>query len=288
MSIPVLNSLWDIFSNEKECIKFLFANDILYKRQSCSHCGSLLYRERKLYRCSNRDECRKSISIFKDSFFAKNRLKCSEIMLIGYLWLCKDSHSSIVKKIGHSPKIITSYMNFFRELIVNTLEDDDGIIGGEDIIVEVDESKFGSRKYNRGRRVDGVWVFGGIERTREKRCFVEVVENRTAETLHDLISKHIATGSIVYTDLWRGYIGIENLGVTHGTVNHSQNFVDPTTGVHTNTIEGLWNGIKRQIPARNKNKKITNHLLEFIWRKKNKDNLWNAFLDAFRTTGYFE
>ena len=37
------------------------------------------------------------------------------------------------------------------------------IIGGPGIIVEIDESKFGKRKYYKGRRVDGVWVFGGIE-----------------------------------------------------------------------------------------------------------------------------
>jgi transposase-like protein len=179
-------------------------------------------------------------------------------------------------------------MKFFRELVVNTLEEDSQMIGGRDIIVEVDESLFGKRKYNRGRIVNGVWVFGGIERTNEKRCFMKVVENRSAETLHELISRHIAPGSIVHTDLWRGYIGIEELNVIHRTVNHSRNFVDPITGVHTNTIEGLWNGVKTQIPARNRNKKIANHLSEFIWRKKNHDNLWNAFLNALRTTGYFE
>lgn len=37
-------------------------------------------------------------------------------------------------------------------------------IGGPGRTVEIDESKFGKRKYHRGKRVDGVWVFGGIER----------------------------------------------------------------------------------------------------------------------------
>ena len=284
---PKLKSLRKILLNEEKCINFLFENNILYRPQSCSHCGSSLYREKKLYRCIKR-QCRKSVSIFKDSFFAKNRLTCSDIMLIGYLWLCKNRHTSIVKITGHPPKTITSYMNFFRELIVDTLEDDNHVIGGEGIIVEIDESKFGKRKYYRGRRVDGVWILGGIERTNEKRCFVKVVQDRTAETLHDVISRHVAPGSIIHTDLWRGYLGITELNMIHRTVNHSEHFMDPETGVHTNTIEGFWNGLKIQIPPRNRTKNaITNHLLECIWRKKNKNDLWNSFLYALKTTGYY-
>jgi hypothetical protein len=42
-------------------------------------------------------------------------------------------------------------------------------IGGNGMIVEIDESKFGKRKYNRGHRVEGVWILGMIEKTGQKR-----------------------------------------------------------------------------------------------------------------------
>ncbi|KAG8227915.1 hypothetical protein J437_LFUL011843 [Ladona fulva] len=41
------------------------------------------------------------------------------------------------------------------------------MLGGEGKVVEIDESKFGKRKFNRGRLVEGKWVFGGIERGTE-------------------------------------------------------------------------------------------------------------------------
>ena len=48
--------------------------------------------------------------------------------------------------------------------------------------VEIDESKFGKRKFNRGRVVDDHWLFGGIERTTGE-CFLVEVEHRDAATL---------------------------------------------------------------------------------------------------------
>ena len=48
-------------------------------------------------------------------------------------------------------------------------------------IVEIDESKFGKRKYNRRRLRDGKWVLGGIERGSDN-IFMRVVHTRDAAT----------------------------------------------------------------------------------------------------------
>lgn len=47
-------------------------------------------------------------------------------------------------------------------------------IVGPGIIVEIDESKCGKRKYRHGKLVKGIWVFGGIERESLTRFLVEV------------------------------------------------------------------------------------------------------------------
>ena len=103
--------------------------------------------------------------------------------MIGYLWLTGGSYTSICNQTGHSIATITDYLGHYRQLVAGSLDKDDCVIGGPGIIVEIDESKFGNRKYNRGHRVEGVWVVGGVERTKKRAMFVEVVSDRTAETL---------------------------------------------------------------------------------------------------------
>jgi hypothetical protein len=66
-------------------------------------------------------------------------------------------------------------------------------------IVEINEAKFGKRKYNRGQVVDGNWVFGGICRE-TKNIFLIKVEKRDKETLIPLIEKYVVKGSTIITD----------------------------------------------------------------------------------------
>jgi hypothetical protein len=87
------------------------------------------------------------------------------------------------------------------------------------------------------------------------------------------------------TDGWAGCRGIGNpgTGYTRLIVNHSENFVDPETGVHTNTIEGTWNGIKQGVAARKRTRQLLNEkLIEFIWRRKHCANLWDGLIMAMR------
>ncbi|CAG8743369.1 20682_t:CDS:1, partial [Racocetra persica] len=43
------------------------------------------------------------------------------------------------------------------------------------------------------------------------------------------------------------------------------------------------------VPSRGHTKsKVSDHLFEFIWRRQNKDNLWESMLQCMKNTGYFE
>jgi transposase-like protein len=252
----------------------------------CSACGGDVRLNGKVFHCRSRN-CRKQISAMMGSFFAGSKLKCNEVLLFGYYWLGGCSHSQLLKFTGFGSATVTEYLQHFRQLVSGSLDDEDSIIGGEDIIVEIDESKFGKRKANRGHHVEGVWVVGGVERAENRRIFAEVVSDRSAATLLDVIRRHVRPGSIVYTDLWRGYLGLaEAMDIQHRTVNHSLHFVSPE-GIHTNTIEGTWNGIKFIVPARNRTfSGMTEYLPEIIWRRKNNDDLFGGLIQALCITSY--
>ncbi|KAJ8944617.1 hypothetical protein NQ314_009436, partial [Rhamnusium bicolor] len=123
-------------------------------------------------------------------------------------------------------------------------------IGGEGKIVEIDEAKRGKRKYNKGRYLEGQWVFGGIER-RSRKFFLVAVEDRSAGTLVDIIKNKIAPGTTIYSDCcdcWRAYDSLGENQYKHLTVNHSVNSVDPDTGTHTQNIERLWVEVRKLVP----------------------------------------
>lgn len=245
------------------------------------------YTTRYRFRCPTKS-CNNESSLRMNTFFYNHRLPVHKILHLGYLWLKGDKSGSIQGTTKHSKHTVADFSAHFRDLIADSLDQEDYTIGGPGIDVELDETKVGKRKYHRGHRVEGVWVLGGVERTPQRRVFAITVPDRSANTLCSIIDKHVLPGSIIYTDLWRGYSQLSNMNdYTHMTVNHSETFKNPETGAHTNTIEGTWSGLKPTIPMRGRSSnRIEPYLWEFIWRRKNHARLWDSFIDALVEVHY--
>ena len=100
---------------------------------------------------------------------------------------------------------------------------------------------------------------------------MQIVSKRDAQTLVPIIQTHVAPGTVVHTDEWRAYSGVASLpSLTHGTVNHSIQFVDPVTGVHTQHVESYWNRVKTKL-KRMKGchaHQVAGYLDEFMWRER--------------------
>lgn len=269
---------------------FLLSREVFYQNLDCPVCNSSMRRvdSQWCFKCTGLG-CKKRISLSVHTFFSGVKLKTNEVLLLARLWLSKVSVESAMALTGHSSHTVGKFWADFRQLVGSSIEEEDVVIGGDGIIVEVDETKLGKRKYNRGHRVEGVWVVVGIERTPQRKCFAIPVETRDGATLRTIIENHVRPGTHVYTDLWRGYnwIGQES-SFNHGVVNHSKHFKDPDTGVHTNTVEGTNSALKRVIPVRSRvSAGMMEHLEEFIWRRKHEnDDLWECFIQAIRDIHY--
>ncbi|XP_019862099.1 PREDICTED: uncharacterized protein LOC109590640 [Amphimedon queenslandica] len=262
--------------DEDVTTSWLRSKHLIANYMDCKKCGSscrlVTKKDTKVWRCPLKG-CQSVISIRNESFFSGSHLKLNEIVDLIYWWSCKSTVHATMHETGHSEHTIVDWFNFLRDICADYFLSNPTVIGGPGSVIEIDKSKFGKRKYNRGRYVDGHWVFGGIERG-TSNCFMVAVADRSAATLLPIIYKYVRPGSTIISDQWRAYSSLSSVssGFTHLTVNHSLNFIDPFSGAHTQTIEGTWSQVKRMMRGigvmNTSNDLFQTYLQEFLWRKK--------------------
>ncbi|CAF3605641.1 unnamed protein product [Rotaria socialis] len=214
-----------------------------WKLFSCARAsGEFVWRCRK---------CKKYKNYSTRHIFSNSKLAIRQVLDLTYFWVQQiESHAFLRRhcKLA-SDSTIVDWKNFARDLC------------GEHFL-----------RYPVGRLVSNQWIFGDIDRdTRE--CFAVLVDQRDAATLLPIIYQYIRAGTTIYSDQWTAYNGIANgpglHRYNHPTVNHSVNFVDPTTSTHTQNIENLWVCMKRK-KKNQLGQHVTvlgTHLIEYMWRQ---------------------
>lgn len=187
-----------VFDDSMEVLKWCARRQLIRNSVQCEICiiGSSLV-SRKDCGDGYRWQCRlcgKRTSIRDRSCFARSNLSIQKIIWIIYCWSRDYPQKDIAHEVGMSEKTnhtMIDWCNFLRKICELDLEENAGPIGGLDEngfskIVEIDDSQFFHRKYRRGQKQSGHWVFGGIERETGK-CFLVEVADRKEETLFALI-----------------------------------------------------------------------------------------------------
>ncbi|KCZ79629.1 hypothetical protein H312_02985, partial [Anncaliia algerae PRA339] len=174
----------------------------------CIKCGSMARKEKNrnimMLICTWK-ACKAKRTLWSNTIFERFKTDPTKVLSVVRLWFEGYKIKQIKELMDISGSTIINILSAVREKTVEKYYSDLEQIGGDDIIVEVDEAKFGKRKYHRGHRVEGVWVFGMVERTVERKAVFIVVENRSADTLLFLMKKYIKKDSIIFSDCWRGY-----------------------------------------------------------------------------------
>jgi transposase-like protein len=241
-----------IFPNDDAWFDYLLEFGVFYKTIDCPGFEKPMKRSTKIrtFVCGTKSCKKRRLSIRKHTFFFSSHLPFKKIMLLARLFLADVPAKAIKKLHGFTDEVLADYFSYFMQLISTSLNEEDTRIGGPGIIVEIDETKLGKRKYNRSHHVGGAWAVCGVERTEQRKLFCVHVDKRDTETLEAVIKKHVHEESIVYTDLWRGYSNIADMGYDHLQVNHSKHFKDPISGVHTKQLREQITHLKsRLFPA---------------------------------------
>ena len=295
----------------EETIKFAKQMGILPQSVKCPNCKRNLEKPYILNRSKsgckdiryqhNRKECRgrgkrNVVSIKTGTWFSKSHITLKKSLFLTYCFVHQMSYADTIretlielvgndaddmKQIKTSSESVCDYKMYCHEICVNIVMDEsDNQIGGPGFTVVIDKSKFGKRKYNHGRMIEGQWVLGGICRE-DRSVFLVTVPSRDRETLLPILKAKIKPGTTVISDCWKSYNTLNEEDFEHLTVNHSINFVDPQTGAHTQTIESLWWQIKRTLPEMyTHHNQLYLHLAEYLWRNMRRrcDDIFQEFL----------
>ena len=111
-------------------------------------------------------------------------------------------------------------------------------------------------------------------RKRNKKGIFKSSFYRDLKTIDKIVKRNVENGSIIYTDAWKGYSNIKNIGYKHGIVCHTQNFINPgDKEIHTQTIEATWRWLKRYLKTYPsiKNKTLIIILSVFLSKDKKSD-----------------
>lgn len=218
---------------------------------TCPFCGAIdqataLESRPGLYQC-NAKECRKQFTVTVGTLFERSHIPLNKWLLVAFL-VCASkkgiSAHQVHRMIGVSYKSTWFMMHRLREAMREGKFP--GGLGGQNKVVEVDETYVGGKAKNRKNKIPPKEaVVSLVERDGAVRSFH--VQTVSAKTLRPILVSQISRKSYLMTDEAPVYkkMGKEFNG--HGSVNHSIEEYVRGTFWHTNSVESYFSILKRGI-----------------------------------------
>jgi transposase-like protein len=250
----------DIFQDEIKAREWL-ETELWPEGPVCPHCG-VLGRGTRVQGKSARpglvmcNECRKQYTVTVGTLYERSHVPLNKWLFAVYLMMASKKGMSahqIHRMIGVSYKTAWFMCHRIREGLREGKFP--GPLGGENKVVEADETYVGGKETNKhkSKRTAGRQggkgkeaVFSLVERDGKVRS--RHVPEVTAKTLREAIVTQVDRKSHLMTDEAGVYTKTGEEFAGHSTVNHSiEEYVRHGGFTHTNTIEGYLSILKRGV-----------------------------------------
>jgi transposase len=277
------------FPNDEACLEWLWRNRYSPDGEHayCPRCETTRRfkrytgkRQRQVWTCTS---CTQQLSPTAGTIFHKSS---TSLHLWFYaMWImtstrCGVSAKQLERELGVTYKTAWRMFNLIRNRLM--AQDYQGPLGGE---VEADETWIGGKMRESERRQIaaskanriGPYVkkrevtFAMVERGGKVRALH--VRSRYGYTLRSNIREHVLPDSMVYTDDYGGYNGLDRK-YRHQRINHTER-VYVSGQVHTQTIEGFFSLVKNGIRGVYHSvsaKWLQGYLNEYAWRYNHRDD----------------
>ena len=164
---------------------FLFQKNLLKNSMSCPGCNAAMSLvpcssskspDGLIWRCS---PCKKYRNIRIDSALSGQKIALKTFIQLLFCLSIKGLTGIAVSQMtGLSENTVSDWKIYLHTRLADWLLSNPSPLGGPGVIVEVDEAKFGKRKYNKGSYREGMWVLGGVDRNTGHCFLLPCPENR--------------------------------------------------------------------------------------------------------------
>lgn len=242
-------------NTHRRCVKYLEGLR-WHGKVTCPYCESDKVTEVKKELRHHCNGCNTSFSVLIGTIFEASNLPLQKwFVAISLIMNAKKGISS--RQLARHIKVTKDTAWYLQKRLRDAMKNKDkSLLKG---IVEVDETYVGGNVKNKHKKERkrlhsaGVVATGAMHKapvlgllSRSGRVSTEVIEHADGKTLKPIIHDRVDRSSIIVSDGFGGYHGLEKKYKGHEVVNHERD--EYVKGIyHTNNIEGFWSLVKRGI-----------------------------------------